>query len=94
MVNFPEVMADAGIQNILIANEVVGSKKISRLMELAKKCNIIVAVDDPENLTIIDTAAEASGVKPSVLIEVNIGHNRCGVTPGHQAKSPRFHVAP
>tara|TARA_B100000902_G_scaffold255252_1_gene241688 strand:+ start:445 stop:1548 length:1104 start_codon:yes stop_codon:yes gene_type:complete len=82
-----EVMADAGIQNILIANEVVGSKKISRLMELAKKCNIIVAVDDPENLAIIDTAAEASGVKPSVLIEVNIGHNRCGVTPGNQAKS-------
>ena len=82
-----EVMAEAGIQDILIANEVVGSRKISRLVELAKKCDIIVAVDDPKNLSIIDAAAGLEGVKPRVLIEVNIGHNRCGAAPGEQATS-------
>ena len=82
-----EVMAEAGIQDILIANEVVGARKISRLVALAKKCNIIVAVDNPNNLSIIDAAAGLEGVKLRVLIEVNIGHNRCGAAPGEQATS-------
>ena len=41
-------MADAGIQDILIANEVVGRRKIERLMALAARCDIMVAVDDPQ----------------------------------------------
>lgn len=82
-----EVMAETGIQNILIANEVVGSKKISRLIELAKKCDLIVAVDDLNNLSQINEAAELENVKLGVLIEINIGHNRCGVTPGENVKT-------
>ncbi len=74
-----EVMADAGIQDILIANEVVGRHKIPRLMELARRCDIMVAVDDPDNLADLDTAAAAVGVQPRVLVELNIGHDRCGV---------------
>ena len=79
-----EVMADAGIQDILIANEVIGPQKIQRLMDLAARCDIMFAVDDPANLTAIAAAASARGVSPRVLIEVNIGHNRCGLTPGSQ----------
>ena len=44
-----EVMADAGISDILIANEVVGPRKIERLMHLATRCDIMVAVDHPAN---------------------------------------------
>ena len=74
-----EVMADAGIDDILIANEVVGRHKIPRLMELARRCNIMVAVDHPDNLADINAAAGAAGVQPRLLVEVNIGHNRCGI---------------
>ena len=74
-----EVMADAGIDDILIANEVIGRRKIERLMELARRCDIMVAVDHPDNLEDLDRAAESAGVKPRILVEVNIGHNRCGV---------------
>jgi len=77
-----EVMADAGIRDILIANEVVGPKKIERLMHLATRCDIMVAVDHPANLDALNAAA-AGDVSLRVLVEVNIGHNRCGAAPGH-----------
>jgi D-serine deaminase-like pyridoxal phosphate-dependent protein len=76
-----EVMAEAGIQDILIANEVVGPAKIGRLMELTRRCDVMVAVDDAANLVDLDKAAGAYQVRPRVLVEVNIGHNRCGVSP-------------
>jgi D-serine deaminase-like pyridoxal phosphate-dependent protein len=74
-----EVMADAGINDVLIANEVVGRRKVQRLMDLARRCDIMVAVDSLDNLADLDAAAGAAGVQPRVLAEVNIGHNRCGV---------------
>jgi len=77
-----ETMADAGINDILIANEVVGPKKIARLMRLAQRCDIMVAVDSSANLDDLDAAAQAQSVQPRVLVEVNIGHNRCGAQPG------------
>jgi D-serine deaminase-like pyridoxal phosphate-dependent protein len=75
-----KVMADAGISDILIANEVVGRHKIPRLMDLARRCDIMVAVDHPDNLADLNAAAGAAGVQPRILVELNIGHNRCGVT--------------
>lgn len=77
-----EVMADAGIDDILIANEVIGPRKIERLMRLAARCDIMVAVDHPANLDQLAQAASTYGVKPRILLEVNIGHNRCGLLPG------------
>src|SRR6478752_336439 len=38
-----EVLADAGIRNILIANQIVGRVKIARLVELAKRAAPMVA---------------------------------------------------
>lgn len=74
-----EVMADAGIDDILIANEVVGRHKVPRLMDLARRCDIMVAVDHPDNLADLDAAAGAAGARPRILVELNIGHDRCGV---------------
>src|SRR5882672_12283774 len=45
-----EVMAAAGIRDILIANQIVGSIKIGRLVELADRADPIVCVDSLENL--------------------------------------------
>ena len=80
-----EVMADAGIQDILIANEVVGHRKIPRLMALARRCDIMVAVDDERNIADIAKAAGEAGVKPRILVECNIGHNRSGATSAARA---------
>jgi D-serine deaminase-like pyridoxal phosphate-dependent protein len=76
-----EVMAASGIRDILIANQVVGEKKIRRLVELAAQCDIKVAVDDLNNAQDISRMASERGAQVGVLVEVNIGHNRCGVAP-------------
>lgn len=80
-----EVMADAGIRGLLVANEVIGAQKIARLAEVAKKSDIIVAVDQAENAREISDAALAAGVQVGILIEVDVGQGRCGVKPGGPA---------
>lgn len=76
-----ELLAASGIKDILIANQIVGSRKIRRLVNLAAYTDVIVAVDNHENVAQLSQAATARGVQIRVLVEVNIGHNRCGVAP-------------
>lgn len=80
-----EVMANAGIRDLLVANEVIGTPKIARLVEVARRSDIMVAVDSAENARAISEAAEEAGVRVRVLIEVDVGQNRCGVKPGEPA---------
>src|SRR3970040_2799055 len=77
-----EAMVDGGVPDVLIANEVVGAPKLKRLAALAKRARIAVCADDAGNVTALDEAARAAGVKLDVLVEVNVGANRCGVEPG------------
>lgn len=77
-----EVMAAAGIKDILIANQIVGPIKARRLAALAGQADPIVAVDNIENVRELDAAARAHGTRPRVVIEVNVGMDRSGVLPG------------
>ena len=77
-----EVMAAAGIRDILIANQIVGSIKIDRLVRLADHADPIVCVDSVENLIELDAAFRNAGKRLRVAIEVNIGMNLAGVEPG------------
>lgn len=81
-----EVMAQSGIRDILIANEVVGSRKIRRTLELSELCDLRVVVDSPENARELSREAESRGSKLSVLVDINLGRvvgpedvvERCG----------------
>ena len=77
-----EVMATGGFADILVANQIVGAQKIARLVELRRRCDVIVAVDSEDNVAALSGAARAAGVTLRVVIEVNIGMNRAGVEPG------------
>ena len=77
-----EAVIHAGVRDVLIANQIVGSHKIARPINLAKHSEIMVAVDNPQNVQAISEAAVAKGATVRMLIEVNIGMNRCGVEPG------------
>lgn len=77
-----EVMAAAGIRNILIANQLVGPQKVRRLIALSEHADPIVAVDSPENTTELAEAARRAQTPVRVVIEVNVGMNRAGVEPG------------
>ena len=80
-----EVLASCGITDILIANQIVGTRKIQRLMNLASYIDVIVAVDSNDNVLELSTAAQVRRVELRVLVEVNVGHDRCGVEPFDQA---------
>jgi D-serine deaminase-like pyridoxal phosphate-dependent protein len=83
--NEAEVLADAGLTDVLIANQVVGPVKLRRLAELARRARVRVCVDDPENVDQLAQAARAAGSTVGVLVEVDIGMARCGVEPGEPA---------
>jgi len=82
-----EVMAQAGVNDILIANQIVGSQKIARLANLARHCDIMVAVEASDNAADLSNAAQAVGSTIRVLIEVDVGMHRCGVKSVEEALS-------
>lgn len=77
-----EVMAETGIRDILIANQIVGASKIGRLVALLDRADAIVAVDDVQNIRALAEAASAGKKRLRTVIEVNIGMDRAGVEPG------------
>jgi len=93
-----EIMAQSGISNILLANEIIGWFKTQRLASLAKYCNLIVAVDDLENARQISNAVSDVGSTVGLVVDVNLSGggpagdsrlegilDRCLVPPGKPA---------
>jgi len=74
-----EVLAEAGVEDILIANQIVEAGKLRRLAKLALSKRIAVCVDSLKNVADIAQAAGECGGTIYVFIEVNIGMNRCGI---------------
>ena len=80
-----EAMVEGGVMNVLVSNEVVGAPKLARLAGLTRRARVSVCVDNEQNIADLDAAARAAGAQIDVLIEVNVGANRCGVEPGQPA---------
>ena len=79
------VFVQAGIQDILITNEVMGDAKLRHLAPLARSARIGVLVDHPQQVQALAAAAKSHAVNLDVYIEINVGSNRCGVAPGEAA---------
>jgi len=74
-----EILVDADIKDILIANEVVGDEKVARLVELNQRADVKCAVDDADQARTLSAAAVAAGVTVGVVVDVMVGLPRCGV---------------
>ena len=74
-----ETLADAGFDDIFIANQLVGAIKVERLLSLLKRAKIQVGVDSREVAEPIGEAAKAAGLRVPMLIEVDTGLGRAGV---------------
>ena len=70
----------AGIQDIHISNEVVGPAKLALLGQLARVAKLSVCVDNAKNLADISQAMVQAGAQIDVLVEVDVGQGRCGVS--------------
>jgi D-serine deaminase-like pyridoxal phosphate-dependent protein len=84
-----EVLISHGVGSILIANEIAGETKINRFADLSRHADIIVAVDNPSVVSDIARIARNRKTILSVLVDIDIGLNRCGVQPGE----PALHLA-
>ena len=74
-----EVMAEAGITDIQIANQVVGELKLKRLLALSREARVSVAVDSLDNLRELSEFFAANKQTIDVLIEIDSGLHRSGL---------------
>ena len=74
-----EAMVNAGITDVLVANEVVGPAKVDRLVLLAERAAVAVAVDSMTGVDVLSQAAVRAGHTVGVLIDIDVMIHRCGV---------------
>jgi D-serine deaminase-like pyridoxal phosphate-dependent protein len=75
-----EVMAAAGLADILISYPLIGVEKARRLAALTRTAKMRVAVDNPLALDTIAQAAHDAHAPIGVLVEFDSGMKRTGVT--------------
>ena len=80
-----EILVEHGIGAILIANEIAGQEKPERVAELSRYATVMIAVDNASAVRDLATAQRNRNAQIEVLVDVNIGLNRCGVEPGQPA---------
>lgn len=83
--NEAEVLVAAGIRDVFVANQIVGPVKLARLAKLATLADLRVCVDDAANVRQMAAIAREHAATVGVLIEIDVGMNRCGVDPGEPA---------
>jgi 3-hydroxy-D-aspartate aldolase len=88
-----EALVRAGIDDILVANEVRDPAKLDRLARLALEARIILCVDDPEALPDLARATSRHGSTLEVLVEIDCGAGRCGISPGEPARDLALRIA-
>jgi D-serine deaminase-like pyridoxal phosphate-dependent protein len=72
-------MVAAGIEDVLLANEIASAGKADRLAVLAGRARVIAAVDSPGVVQALSDAARRAGTRIDVLVDMDVGLNRCGV---------------
>ncbi len=81
-----EVMFEHGVEQILMTTVNVTPRKIRRAMYLKKWCGgFIQAVDTAANARDLSDAAAEAGVVADVVVDVDPGGHRTGITPGAPA---------
>ncbi|MBN6054910.1 alanine racemase, partial [Nonomuraea sp. RK-328] len=76
-----ETMLAADPERIVLPGPIVGPGKLERLVSLARRVEVTVAVDTAQVAAGMSAALAGAGLQAAVLIEVDTGFRRCGVDP-------------
>ncbi len=79
------VFVDGGIADVMVSNQVRQPRQIALLAELATRAKLSVCVDDPSAVGELSRACAATGATLDVLVEIDVGQERCGVRPRRAA---------
>lgn len=74
-----EVFVDADFKDVRLAYPVVGREKHERLLDLMEWARISFCVDTPEGAEQASDFYAAHDQTAEVLLEIDVGHGRCGV---------------
>lgn len=81
-----QALFEHGVERLLMTTSNVTPLKIQRAMNLRKWCDTFVqATDTPENARLLAEAAVVAGVVADVVVDVDPGGHRTGITPGRPA---------
>jgi D-serine deaminase-like pyridoxal phosphate-dependent protein len=75
-----QAMAEGGINDILIANQLVTEEKLDMVAEMLTLAEVKFCVDSEYGIRLAGKVARKTGNRFEILLEVNSGANRCGVT--------------
>ncbi|MFO1540041.1 MAG: alanine racemase [Chloroflexota bacterium] len=84
-----EALLPSGVDDIFVGYPIVGAQKIARLLDLAEKVQVSISLDDLAVAEPIARAAHARGMTLPVLLEINTGMDRVGVTPDRAVATAR-----
>lgn len=74
-------LADAGVADLYVSNEVIDEARLAALAALAGRVRLAIAVDSALGVDRLAAALKAAGSAADVYVEVDVGHGRCGVAP-------------
>lgn len=80
-----EILVEYGVPSVLIANEIADGAKLDRLAELSRRASVMVAVDNECALTDMARVQRDRKAQFEVVVDINVGLDRCGVPPGEPA---------
>lgn len=80
-----EVFVQGGVRDVLVTNQIVGARKVARLLALTRQANVATCVDHADQVEPMAAMAKQTDSRLRLLIELDIGHGRCGVTSPEQA---------
>lgn len=88
-----EALLRGGVTDILVSNQVVGTRKLRRLAALAQDATIALCFDAAEQVDEASRVAHDFGVTFGALVEIDVGAERCGLPPGKAAAALARRIA-
>ncbi len=77
-----EGFAAAGVDDLVLSAPPIGDWRLDRLMSLARRVKVRVAVDDADAVAVLERACARAGVRVGYLWEIDCGVGRFGTAPG------------
>lgn len=74
-------LAEQGVPDLFISNEVVDPARLADIAALAGRVRLAIAVDSALGVERLARALRERGTMLDVLVEIDVGHGRCGVAP-------------
>lgn len=76
-----EALCEAGYQTLMYAYPVASKESIDRVIQLTKRCDMIIRLDDLDSARLVSAGAAKAGVSISYTIIVDCGLHRFGMDP-------------